>query len=123
MSKDNIVGFPVWSDHEEKELGTKDNRNIVDTSILAMPVVGVRDNHSHPGSSLCVRKQRVPQHRESPTLRQRQVMDDLMTDGGGGGIKTLAQKFIPIGHKTAKWPTPPRRRERLHRRETPPNSC
>jgi hypothetical protein len=55
--REYMDGFRVWSDHEEKELGTKNNVNIVETSIRAMPVVGVRDNHKHPGSPpLCSKR-------------------------------------------------------------------
>jgi hypothetical protein len=97
-----LDSFRVWNDNEEKKLGTKDHRNVVETSILAKPIVGVHNNRTNPGSPLRVRKQQVPQHRQSPTL---------------------TQKVIRMDRKTAKRPTPPRRRERLHRRETPPNTC
>jgi hypothetical protein len=135
MSKEYIDGFRVWSDHEENERGTRDYGNVAETSTRVVPVVVGRDNYNHFGSPLRVqrkqimselliaqseqeqqRKQRVPQHRHSSTPRQRPVMEELMTHGHGGGIKTPTQTLTRM---VAKQPTPPRRRERLHRRETP----
>jgi hypothetical protein len=116
MSKDYTDSFRVWSDCEEKQLGTKDDENVVETSTIG------RDNHNHPGSPLRVRKQRVPHHRQSSTLRHRQLMEEFMTDSDSSGITTPTGTPIHMDRKTSKRPTPPRRRERLHRREAP-NSC
>jgi hypothetical protein len=132
MSKEYIDDFHVWSDHEQKELGTEDHvRGHVETTNPTM--AATHDNHRYyPGTPLRSQRKQVmsellvtqselqqkqrrapPQHRQSPSLKQRKkvVKEELMP--GDGGRRTPIQSPTRMDRMTATRPTPPRPHERV----------
>lgn len=134
MSKEYIDDFHVWSDHEEKELGTEDHvHGHVETTNPTMAATHDNHHHHHPLTPLRSQRKQVmsellvtqselqqkqrrapPQHRRSPSLKQRKkVKEEQMPGDGGGGKGTPLQSPTRMDRKTPNRPTTPHRRERL----------